>query len=82
MAFLTADTLEVRKKIVANVDEFYRIRSKMIHHGREAGPADIKVIDGFFFNVWWTLRRLLASLDQYKTKEELLSALEDEKLSP
>jgi hypothetical protein len=81
MAFLVGKSLDERKRIVANVDEFYRIRSRLIHHGREAGATDVQAIDLFFFLVWWTFRHLLASLDQHKTKAELISALEDRKLS-
>jgi len=39
------------------------------------------VIDRFFLNVWLTLRRLLAEVDRYKMREELLGELEDKKLS-
>lgn len=81
MAFIIGKNLEQRKPIVVNVEEFYRIRSRLIHHGREASDADIAVIDAFFFNVWWTFRHLLAFMDQYKTKADLISALEDKKLS-
>jgi len=31
--------------------------------------------------VWWTLRHLVADVDKYKTKEQLLSVPEDRKLS-
>lgn len=81
MAFIIGESLEERKKIVTNVEDFYRIRSRLIHHGREASLKDVEVIDRFFFNVWWTLRRLLAEVDRYKTREQLLAELEDRKLS-
>jgi hypothetical protein len=81
MAFIVGKTLEQRKPIVVNVEEFYRIRSRLIHHGREASATDIAVIDVFFFNVWWTFRHLIASVEQYQTKAQLLSVLEDRKLS-
>jgi hypothetical protein len=81
MAFIIGNSLEQRRPIVTNVEDFYRIRSRLIHHGQEAGPQDMDVIDRFFFNVWWTLRHLVADVDKYKTKEALLSSLEDRKLS-
>lgn len=81
MAFIIGNSLEQRKQIVTNVEDFYRIRSRLIHHGQEAGTKGMEVIDRFFFNVWWTLRHLVADVDKYKTKEELLSVLEDRKLS-
>jgi hypothetical protein len=81
IAFIIGKSLEERKKIVANVEEFYRIRSNLIHHGREATPKNIDVIDRFFVNVWWTLRHLLGEVDRYKTRGQLLTELEDKKLS-
>lgn len=81
MAFIVGKSLDERKKIVTNVEEFYRIRSGLIHHGQEAAVQDIEVIDKFFFSVWWTFRRLLAEVDRYETKEQLLANLEDQKLS-
>jgi hypothetical protein len=81
MAFIVGKTLDERKAIVTNVEEFYRIRSGLIHHGQEATVQDIQVIDKFFFYVWWTFRHLIAELDRYETKDQLLRHLEDLKLS-
>ena len=81
IAFMVGKTLDERKRIVASVDKFYQIRSQLIHHGREASATDVQAIDLFFIHAWWTFRHLLASLDQYKTKTELISTLEDRKLS-
>lgn len=80
MAFIIGTNLDNRKRLVQDVEDFYRIRSRLIHHGREATEPDMAVIDAFFFNVWWTFRHLLASVDQYKTKVDLISTLEDRKL--
>jgi hypothetical protein len=52
-----------------------------LHHGREDGGKDMEVIDRFFSNVWWTLRHLVAEVGKNKTKEQLLSVLEDRKRS-
>ncbi len=81
MAFLISDSLRGRREIVDNVGDFYGIRSELFHHGRVASAKDTAVIDKFFFNVWFTFRSLLIKADQYKTREALLSALEDKKLS-
>jgi hypothetical protein len=81
MAFLIGKSLASRKEIVKNVEEFYEIRSRLIHHGREASGKDLEVIDTFFFNAWWTFRQLLAEIDRYQTKAQMLSELEDRKLS-
>ena len=81
MAFLIGTNLDNRKRIVQEVEDFYRIRSRLIHHGHEATQQDIQKIDKFFFDVWWTFRHLIASVDQYKTRADLISALDDRKLS-
>jgi hypothetical protein len=49
---LIGNSLEHWKRIVVNVGDFYRIRSRLIHHGREDGAKDMEVIDRFFSNVW------------------------------
>jgi hypothetical protein len=63
------------------VDDFYRVRSQFVHHGQQVRTDDIQVVDTFFFNVWFIFSRLLAEADAYETKEQLLRALEDQKLS-
>jgi hypothetical protein len=81
MAFIIGNSLEERKEIVRNVEEFYRIRSAFFHHGQSVSVEDTDIVDKFFFSVWLSLARLLAQIDQYKTKDQLLTALEDRKLS-
>ena len=44
-------------------------------------PEETEIVDKFFFNVWFCLGRLLAKVDQYETRDKLLAALEDRKLS-
>ena len=55
MAFIVGDSLEERKAIVNNVEDFYRVRSALFHHGKSVSPEDKKVVDKFFFNVWFSL---------------------------
>jgi hypothetical protein len=81
MAFLIADKLEERKGVIRNVEDFYAIRSALVHHGRRVRVEDIEVIDKFFFNVWYCFTFLLVNSDQYKTKTQLLAMLEDRKLT-
>jgi hypothetical protein len=81
MAFLTGNSLQSRKEIIKNVEDFYRIRSEFIHHGKEVGVKDTAVVDKFFSNVWDAFNTLLINADQFKTREELLAVLEDRKLS-
>lgn len=81
MAFIIGSSASDRKAIIRNVEEFYQIRSALIHHGRETSREDFDVIDNFFFNVWFSFARLLNEIDKYETREELYAALEDKKLS-
>jgi hypothetical protein len=81
MAFISGNSLEERKEIVKNVEDFYEIRSQIFHHGNSVSPGDVDIIEKFFLNVWFSLARLLERVDQYETKNKLLSALEDRKLS-
>jgi hypothetical protein len=81
MAFIAGNSLAERRDIVNNVDDFYRVRSALFHHGESVSPTDTGVVDKFFFNVWFSMVRLLGQLDLYETKDKLLNALEDRKLS-
>jgi hypothetical protein len=81
MAFLIGNSLQTRKEIIKNVDEFYRIRSEFIHHGKEVRVKGIAVVDKFFSNVWDVFDTLLTNADRFKTREELLAVLEDRKLT-
>jgi hypothetical protein len=81
MAFITGNSLDERKGVVTNVEEFYRIRSAFFHHGQSVSPMDAEIVDKFFFNVWFCLGRLLLQVDQYETKDKLLAVLEERKLS-
>jgi hypothetical protein len=81
MAFIIGNSLEERRAVVKNVEEFYRIRSAFFHHGQSVSHEDEEIVDKFFFNVWFCLGRLLLQIDQYETKDKLLAVLEDRKLS-
>jgi hypothetical protein len=81
MAFIIGNSLEERRAVVKNVEEFYRIRSAFFHHGLSVSHEDEEIVDKFFFNVWFCLGRLLLQIDQYETKDKLLAVLEDRKLS-
>lgn len=79
MAFLTGDTLEARKSVLANVTETYRLRSSFIHHGNSI--QDLETLSTFMLNAWTCFYNLLMSVDRYRTKDELIGALEDRKMS-
>jgi len=79
MAFLIGNSLETRKAVVANLDEVYRLRSSFIHHGDSIG--DLEALSTFMLNAWTCFVNLLGNADRFQTKDELISALEDRKLS-
>jgi hypothetical protein len=79
MAFLIGNSLETRKAIVANVDEVYRLRSSFIHHGNSI--SDLEVLSTFMLNAWTCFVNLLGNANHFQTKDALISALEDRKLS-
>jgi len=81
MAFIIGNSLAERKDVVRNVEEFYIVRSAFFHHGRLVKSEETDIVDKFFFNVWFCLCRLLFQVDQYETKDKLLTVLEDRKLS-
>jgi len=81
MAFLIGNTLEERKKIIQNVEEFYDIRSRLIHHGRDVRDDQKDIVDNFFFWVWLSLVRLLSRIDQFQTRNDMFTMLENKKLS-
>lgn len=81
MAFLTGTTVDERKDVIKNVDDFYNIRSGLIHHGRDVREEDKEIVDKFFFNVWFTFYRLLAQVDHFQTRNDLFTMLENRKLS-
>ena len=81
MAFLVGETVDERRKVIQNVDEFYKIRSGLIHHGRDVQEDQKRVVDEFFFNVWFSFTRLLSKMDQWKARDEMFTILENKKLS-
>jgi Apea-like HEPN len=80
MAFLIGGNVEQRKNVIQNVDEFYGIRSRLIHHGKEVQEHQKDVVDEFFVNVWLSFVTLMRNRDQWKTRSHMLATLEDRKL--
>lgn len=81
MAFLIGQSVEERRKVIKNSDEFYAIRSGLIHHGKEVQDHQRDVVDEFFVNVWFSFVVLMRSASKWKTRDEMFSALEERKLA-
>ncbi len=81
LAFLIGTTRDERKEIINNVEEFYNIRSGLIHHGRDVREDEKEIVDRFFFNVWFSFNRLLSQVDDFKSRSDMFTMLDDRKLS-
>jgi hypothetical protein len=81
MAFLIGQNVVERRKVIKNVDDFYGIRSALIHHGKAIQEDQKDIIDEFFVNVWVSFVTLMRSSDQWKTRNDMFVALEDRKLA-
>lgn len=81
MAFLIGNTVDERRKVIHNVDEFYNIRSRLIHHGRDIQENQKDVVDEFFVNVWFSFTRLLSSVELWRSRSDMFITLENKKLA-
>lgn len=81
MAFLIGQSVNERRKVIKNVDEFYGIRSRLIHHGKEIQDRQSDIVDEFFVNVWFSFVVLMRRASKWNTRDEMFLALEEQKLS-
>ncbi len=79
LAFLVGNTLEERKEIVAATRKTYALRSKFVHHARAI--EDETLVDKFLDYAWQALANILVSLDKFESRENLISWLNDRKLT-
>lgn len=79
MAFLAGDSLAARKAIVANAREVYRLRSSFVHHGQSI--KDVEALSTFMLNAWTCFCNLILTAKQYQTKEAVIQAIENRKMS-
>jgi hypothetical protein len=63
----------------ANAVETYKLRSSFIHHGNSI--ADLETLSAFMLNAWTCFHNVLFNVDRFQTKDELIVALEDRKMS-
>lgn len=79
MAFLSGDSLATRKAILANAKEVYRLRSAFVHHGQSI--KDVEALSTFMLNAWTCFYNLIMTADRYQTKDNLILAIENRKMS-
>lgn len=61
------------------MDEIYKLRSLFIHHGHSV--SDLSALSTFMLNAWTCFTVLLADMDRYNTRDQLIAALEDRKMA-
>lgn len=79
LAFVVGKDVPSRKRVIRTAKDAYGLRSKFLHHGQQV--ADVEVMNEFFHYLWHCLLLLARKRGAWKTKEEMLNALEDRKLS-
>jgi len=78
LAFVVGRTTEERIAIRDNVAKVYNLRSRFLHHGRE--PQDMDCLELFMRYVWTGLVALIHGMDKFRTKQDLIAALERRKM--
>jgi hypothetical protein len=77
MAMFTRSKMEERKEVVRNLKAVYSLRSRYLHHGHSG--AELEELEEFYMNTWILFVQLLSNVDRFKTKEELLTFVDDMK---
>lgn len=79
MAFLIGKDVDGRKDIIANASATYRLRSAFVHHGNSV--EDLDTLSTFMVNAWSCFHNLAFHQERVTTKEQLIAALEERKLT-
>lgn len=78
-AMVMEDSVADRKRLIAIIKSGYDFRSKRVHHGKDI-EVNQDIFD--FFQLLWRFKSKLVFLpDQFKTKSEMLSSLDDRLLT-
>ena len=79
VAVFTAQELKVRKSIIKTIKSVYGIRSKYLHHGHIS--SELKLVSDFMIQVRMFFIKLLANVDLFRTQEQFVNAIDDNKLA-
>ena len=74
LAWIVGETVNQRLDIMRNVKEVYGIRSRLLHHGRKV--KEKQKLKPFMFSVWAMFIRLIRNEWEFKTRDEMFSAIE------
>jgi hypothetical protein len=75
MAFMAGKSKDERKAVFKSVQHIYQLRSRFIHHG--SSIEDAELVDVFLLYAWTTFSNLVHIVDRYKSKDELIEAIDD-----
>lgn len=79
MAFINANTVEERQRIIRNLKAAYTLRSRFIHHGQTISERE--TVCQFMVSAWALFTSLAKASQRFETKEQLIDHLEAMKLS-
>jgi hypothetical protein len=79
LAFVTAPTLESRKRVMKLIKDAYKIRSSYIHHGKVT--EDYQLLAELLRTIWSAFRLILLNRAKYSTHAEFLDFVENMILS-
>lgn len=79
MAFVIGKGVDERRLIIKNAKATYGLRSRFIHHGQTVD--DVKTLEEFMWNAWVCFVQLIKNANRFKSKKELIEAIEDLKLT-
>jgi hypothetical protein len=78
LAFVVGATTDERIVIRNNVTRVYALRSAFLHHGRAL--AEMEALEVFMQHVWRGFVMLICDMNNFRTKEDLIAALERRKM--
>lgn len=79
IAVFTERELTKRKAIIKTIKAVYGIRSKYLHHGHTS--SELELITEFMRYVWVFFWHMVENADQFNSKEDFISAIDDHKLA-
>lgn len=79
MAFINANTVEERQRIIRNLKAAYTLRSRFIHHGHTIDQRE--TVWQFMISAWALFTPLAKFSQRFETKDELIDHLEAMKSS-
>ncbi len=80
IATLIGNDLKGKKDIIKNIKTTYGLRSRFLHHAYTID--DYSELEIFMYNAWRAINTIIANNERFATKEEFVTAIDDQKLAP